>query len=649
MARASESSRVPAPIERFVKQLLITFKAVALYPPASDIPIENAVEAVGLLRTVLQDRAEVRFGVFKDALYYSEIPVYTGQPAFESFAREFYNRSLAEIRFHSGLSARDIVAFLGVLKHSPTELADAGGFESRLWELGVDTITVTETVTKIVNSTDEPGEAAEDEELWPPDSNRIDKILAGALGGRPRDQRVLVRVLGDPAALTAYMSETLGGRGSTPQETVAKLRITDMIRIAAEQEEGVRNGLYQAVAQAIRGLEPGMRRRVLTEKLLPEARNDDSVASVVRQMYIDEVCQLLVEGLQGDEVTRDGVARALRNLAMISLAERDDVVNAAGAAMRSAGVDDEVAGGIIEDVAPTRLRVKERPEATPAAKPVESIMQLIDLAPGRHEMDLSDPEIVLLQEEVRKGISDGDVVAALVTLSVMETREGQSISIIALLEDSIELLVERGDFGIAADAAAPLVAAIADPDLGEVRRIRMRAALEKLAGATKIKYVIRALRTYRADSSECKACKRLLASLGHHSLEPMLEILANEPDMAARKVIVDLISENANAYVVELGRHVMDPRWYFVRNVVSILGSTRDSAILPFLGRTLRHSDPRVRRETIRSLSTVVDRLSTEMLVAALSDADGQNVQLAARYLGVPGQQGSIPALEQVA
>lgn len=649
MARASSQSKIPAPIERFVKQLLITYKAVALYPPASDIPVENAAQATELVRTVLQDRAEVKFSVFKDALYYSELPVFPGQPAFESFAREFYNRNLADIRFHAGLNARDIVSLLGVLKHPPIELAQAGGFESRLWELGVDTITVTELATKVVNSSEVVAEGPEGEDVWPPEPKMIDAILSRALDGHKRDRRVLVRVLDDPEALTAYMNEMVKNRRGSASDVVRDLRITEMIHAAASEDDDVKSGLYQSITEAVRGLEPEVRRRLLAERLLPEARGDEAVATIVRRMDIDEVCKLLVDGMEGGEITHDGVARALRNLAMISLADRDDVVNAAGAAMRAAGVDSGTTDSIIEDVAPTRLRVKERPEATPAGKPVESIMKLIDMAPGRHDLDLSDPEVALLQEEVKKGISDGDVVAALVTLAVVESRETQSISVIAQLEDSIELLVERGDFDVAADAAATLVAAIADEELGDARRVRMRAALDKLAGTNKMRHVIKAMRVYRADGPEYVACKRLLTVLGHHSLEPMLEILADEPDMSARKAIIDLISANAGEFIEELGGHVTDARWYFARNVVSILGSTKDSAILPYLGRTLRHVDARVRRETIRALAAVTDRLAIEMLIAALSDADGQNVQLAARYLGAAGQHGSVPALEQVA
>jgi len=139
------------------------------------------------------------------------------------------------------------------------------------------------------------------------------------------------------------------------------------------------------------------------------------------------------------------------------------------------------------------------------------------------------------------------------------------------------------------------------------------------------------------------------SALGTQAINPLLEYLAEETNMAVRKSLVDLLSQMAIHYVADLGSHVTDPRWYFVRNVVSILGSTRSSAVLIYLERTLRYPDPRVRRETIRSLAGINDRIALEMLIAALSDDDAQNVQLAARYLGQLGVRAAVPTLEWVA
>jgi HEAT repeat protein len=85
------------------------------------------------------------------------------------------------------------------------------------------------------------------------------------------------------------------------------------------------------------------------------------------------------------------------------------------------------------------------------------------------------------------------------------------------------------------------------------------------------------------------------------------------------------------------------------RNVISILGTTKSPLILPYLERTVRHAESRVRREAIRALSGQRDSLAHELLIVALDDEDAQNVQLAARYLAARNARQAIPALELVA
>lgn len=650
-AGLSESPRVPAAIERFVKQLVVTLKAVLLYPPASSIPLENADAAVKMLSAILQDRAEVRFTIQKDALLYDGNAVYKGQAAFESFAQELYNRGLAELRFHAGVSTKHITAFLGILNQPIDELASSGGFENRLWDLGVDSITVKEAATRIVDSS-LIDEDIESEEQWPPEPTRIDDIVAAALGGRPRDQRLLVRVAGDSKAMTRYFKETLTGRGVDPTEALRQLKIGDLARaVARSVDSAQRADLFNSISKAIADLDPELRRSLLTERLLPEARGDENIASIVRHMDIDDVCHWLVDGTEADQVSVDGLARAIRNLALISLAERDTVLNAAGAAMRAAGLAEESVGDVLEMVSPSRLEVRDRPEHAPSdEQPVESIMQLVNLAPGSVARRFDDdPDFLALQEESRRGISDGDVVRSLVTLVSVDAAGTNFGSMMALLEDTLELTIERGDYDVAADVAESLRSAVANTDLPRERTERIEQALAKLSGTRQLTLVTKAMRVYPEGSVEHAACSQFLGALGTAALDPLLDVLADEPDMTARKALVDIISSMSSDLIDELGARVSDPRWFFARNVVAILGRTKRPEILSYLNRTLRHGDARVRRETIRALASVRDRLAVEMLVAALDDSDAQNVQLAARYIGASQELSAVAALASVA
>ncbi len=649
----SDAPKVPAVIERFVKALVVTKKAVELYPPASTIPRDTSEDAVTVLREALRERPELKLTISKSGLFYYETPIFPEHPAYTAFAQELYNRRLADVRFHSGTEARDIVSLLSILKYTPEEIDASGGFESRLWDLGVSSITVSEANVAIVDAAALAATESDAATAPPLTRKEIDEMLAAAYGGRPRDQLTVARFLGDSRAVADYLRTTFTGSGDLPDLMGVGERFAEFAEIAYEVggPEG-RHALIQSLGAALEDLEPSLRRSLLIEEVLPEARTNEALAAVVRQMDIDSVCRMLVEEIDTDGASRDGLARAIRNLALISIADRDEIVSAAGAAMVGAGMSEGVASEVLEMASPSRLTVRERSSAgAQSERPADAIFKLMDMAPApqRTVSSEDDPGLARLREEARRGVTDGDVIMALVSLVAIDPRESQFASTMSMLEDSLDMLISRGEIDIAADSADALAAAAENPELQPEQRKRLQKAITRFSKTEDVKAMANALRLYRPGSAEYEGARRLIEALGPLAIEPLLDQLADEQDMTARKALVDLLSGMASQYTQELGEHVGDSRWYVVRNVVSILGSTKSSASLNYLQRTIRHPEPRVRRETVRALSGINDRLAHEMLIATLEDDDAQNVQLAARYLGMTGVRGAIPNLEQVA
>lgn len=642
MQVSGEIDAVPPAVERFTKQLVITYKAVTLYPPVSNIPRENAVEAVELLEIILIDVPEMRLVVNKDGLTYGETEIFSGSPAFMAFAQELYARGVADVRFHAGVTPEAFITFLAMLRHTPEELARSGGFATQLWDTGVDTITVTEALTRVVEAEDYEQPDDLDGE-WPPGRDRMDELLAERTPA-PRDRRILMRALHDVEVIRQYLMESFDDEESSPGRRHAT--ILSLARAADNQPGEHRSSALQSLAEAVISLPPRERQTLLMDHMLREARVDDSISSVIRQIDVDELCGALVSGADSGAVSVEGVSRALRNLSFISLANREEVLNASGAAMRQAGVDEGTVQSVLELVAPSRLLVKGEQSEAEESRPVESILRLLDLAPGAALDHGEDPAILQLQEEARVGLTDGDVVSALVVLATLDVGTGDFDGSLGALEMGLSLLVERGEYTVAADAAEALMAAV--EQASEHEKDRLTEAVRGMASADAMRTVHRALQMYEKGTPEHSACRRLLATLGMNAIDPLLEVLADEPDMSGRKSLVDLVSSIASGRIEELGKRVTDPRWYFVRNVVSILGATRKPEIVPYLGRTLRNNDARVRRETIRALANVPDALAPEMIAGALEDPDAQNVQLAARYLGSLRVTSAVPALVRV-
>jgi hypothetical protein len=639
-AGTSRAPRAPVPIERFAKQLNITFRAVRLYPATSELRRENAAASVTALNQALREQPLVLLAITRDGLSYDGAAVFPESGTFTSFAHEFYAHQLSEVRFHAGCTPAEMLSFLELLDLQPEQVAVSGGFAAGLWERNVTDITVSEASTIVVDADAAPEQEAAGDiegEPWPPTPERFEELVTGAAEGRPRERRLLVRAMSHSSVLGRHLRESSEGRGVAPSEVEMAARIAALARCADSELPEEREALLRALAEAVLGLDPVLRQRLMTQRLLGDARRDETIAAVVRQMSLDEVMAAILEEIPATGAAREGLSRAVRNLALINLSmSRDDVLRHAGESMRARGMSDEDTASVLAGAAPARLEARGAVR-TSDSQPVESVLRLLDLTPGAAPTHAYDEGVGILRAEAADGLTDGDVLAALVTIATLETRERELAGVVALLDESLGLLVDQQEFEVAADAAEALTLASSDPSIGEDHRRRMTDLVRLLARPEAMRSITSAMRVYRHDSSEHEACRRLLAALGGQTISPLLELMADEPDMTARKAIVDLVSGLAAGSIAELGRRVEDRRWYFVRNVVAILGATRDPQSLQFLERTLRHVDARVRRETIRSVANIRDARSDTMLVAALADDDAANVQLAARYLGTMG------------
>jgi HEAT repeat protein len=104
--------------------------------------------------------------------------------------------------------------------------------------------------------------------------------------------------------------------------------------------------------------------------------------------------------------------------------------------------------------------------------------------------------------------------------------------------------------------------------------------------------------------------------------DSLVERLGEEQDRSRRKGMIDALAAAAAHDPKPLLKHLDDDRWYVVRNVVVILGRSGDPRIVGRLRDSLRHPEPRVRRETLRALFALQGDASVPTLLSSLDDPD---------------------------
>ena len=641
---------VPRQVLLFTTRLSTAMKSLRIYPAGSEIPRRNAQEALDILNEALEQEEYLDLGVTRLGLVFGGSTVFPRSQGFQSFSREFYKRNLAAVRFHRGVTPDELLRFASLIILPPETLAVQGGVEPSLSELGVVNISVTEAATRIVETV-LPGDAGlYDMESYAelPEERPTDEILEEAGGDQTRDHRVLMRVLRDRRAVAKYLQEAREREPESSMEELAR-RVLKLARSTREELPADQAAVLDVIAEAIMELHPEDRSSFYEGHLLEQGRMDEAIAAIIDRLGVEEIVNCIVNQIDETPEALTGLSRAVRNLALMNVnADRDEMLGLAVDRLKARGFSEVFIQDLGEEVAPLKITGVDRRRRA-AAGPVETVLRLVDMAPDASDVFVYDDAIEPLRAEAARGTTDGDVISALVAIATMETRDQEFSAIMSMLEDSVGVLVDAHEADVAADVAESLSAVAADPDVPPEHRERMLHVVNSIASPESLARVTTALRRYRSDSAEYLACRRLLGVLGDSMIDPLLEVLADEQDMSARKALIELISSSAHDYIPALGARLTDRRWYLVRNVVAILGSTRSTEALPFLQRTLRHSDARVRRETIRGLAAIRVPMADSILAAALNDADAQNVQAAARYLGLVGARSSVAGLEQLA
>ncbi|HSG80484.1 MAG TPA: HEAT repeat domain-containing protein [Acidimicrobiia bacterium] len=111
---------------------------------------------------------------------------------------------------------------------------------------------------------------------------------------------------------------------------------------------------------------------------------------------------------------------------------------------------------------------------------------------------------------------------------------------------------------------------------------------------------------------------RRLAPL--YAASPLVHALGAEPEMARRKRLIAALTPIARTRPTALVGHLEDPRWYLVRNVILLLGTSGHRGLADEVVKVAAHEDPRVRLEVLRALSRLRPDRGRDHLLRALND-----------------------------
>lgn len=175
---------------------------------------------------------------------------------------------------------------------------------------------------------------------------------------------------------------------------------------------------------------------------------------------------------------------------------------------------------------------------------------------------------------------------------------------------------------------------------------RIKRAIDQAGEEEKIKRVGSVLN--EKEILDLSQAKEYLLSLNWNCISPILHMLRDLKDFSARKMVCEVLEEVGKDHVAIVGEGVTDSLWYVARNVAYVLGKIGKEKGVRFLKGIVNHSDLRVRREVILSLSKIPGKEAGTLLASALDDQDKGIRILACRGLAQRKEKGALSAFTEI-
>ena len=158
----------------------------------------------------------------------------------------------------------------------------------------------------------------------------------------------------------------------------------------------------------------------------------------------------------------------------------------------------------------------------------------------------ADAALAALQEEAARGITDGDVISGDGLARRARHRDPRSSRRRCRCSRTRSTTSSRAVRSRWPPTPPSRWASAAkNPELTPEQRLRVEQAIDRFARPSDVRELARTMRVYPKGSSEYEAARRSSTCSAGRALKPLLENLADEPDMAARKSLVDLLSTMA--------------------------------------------------------------------------------------------------------
>lgn len=607
-------------IRKLIYELNVLRRHVGSYPAAHPVVTQTLSRVHAFVESLIQPSGRLVLGITKETILVNEDSIDLTDPAFLNFARSLFSHGIIAVSFGAGVSADELRSFNEFLMALRQDAAGEGGVAALWQKAGLEHIHI-EVIDYKALSGASLGQEMQTEpqgDFW---VRFVRGVLAGTITGASADAVDIDAEMMEgapPEMLAEILEEQAGAPSGATLPAILKLLAQFLKRV----DEKDMTADPRAVSKFIRfldALKPEVRDYflkgsfdVLVEK---PAVSEKLLEFFPGGMLVDALNKGLSSSAYAPPAILDVLRRLVRNRNLQGTNEGEAVVGGAQDIPSShAGTGDHLRVLLkeedsVDEFVPGEYQETLRMLAEEGSRSLSDEKEIANLRETLHEhdIDVSFSHILLELLDVQiDGQQDNDALRQnLLELCGYFVRTGEFTALIAIFDRAQRL--ERGS-----DHAQVLQQAFVLPDF--------------------VDEILRGPVIWGKQKFDDIAV--LIRRIGEPFINPMLDRLAEEQNLSLRRFYVDRIVESGQSAVSHVGARLMDPRWFYVRNLVVILRSIGNAAAVPFLKALQAHPHAKVRHEVLRALFQFHDNGGYAMIADDL-DSDDFEVLMSAIRISV--------------
>ena len=592
-------------IQEAMRSIVSAIRAVRLYPPNNPVYSKSVKRSFEAVDNFLRREAQYHIGVYKTYFTFRNTPLGKDAELNMPITQDLFTKGIREIIFTSGLTEAELLDLYLALALSAEEqdmksgvssiLREKGALHIKVTEAGLDDVIVSQATRgweeKI--STETAALAVDSEE------SSAKKPI-----GFPGRTLVLVDLMTDPVEFSANMIEE-AKQTKAEHETVED-RLFALYEEAGrkidEQDPSQRETLYEGLARSVLSLDPRYRNAFIAGKLSGKL---DTVMAEEESIKADQQLPSAIHEVQAERFSDTWTVQQVATLLKKTVSEQIT--------------------SSIQPNYPTEI------EATPIAQDLVTIAQEMTMYSAEDMEELKAlGDAGMEWDTARSSVHTLISLIQLVKNPQHAKPEEKDITnfsgVINQLENMLTYFLKKKDY----QCATRIINVFQQP-VEPAFKPRMMEALKKTADKSGIIAAIDEIRKHPKDSPEYHSAYVYLFAFERESTEALLKLLAEEKDKAASIFYLDLVKNIGKNQIALLEKHLADARWYFVCNVVNILGESKAPQAIAFLLKVADHQNVMVRQKVIHGLISIGGKKAAGVLAKFLKDKDDEVKKTAIR------------------